>query len=424
MKPSMTIQCAQCAAVFPDTIASALCPTCDGSLFAIPASPPARGAALAQLFDSRVSPHALRGSAIEQSGVWRFRELVLPAAESAVVSIPEGNTPLIRSEAIAKFAGVNGLVLKHEGMNPTGSFKDRGMTVALTQARRIGATAVACASTGNTSSSMAAYAAHAGIPAIVLVPKGKVAMGKLAQTIAYGARVLRVNGDFDDCLRLAREASRSLGVYLVNSLNPFRIEGQKTIMFELLQQCGWNAPDWIALPAGNLGNTAAFGKALVEAKEFGLIDRLPRLLCVQAAGAAPFARGFDEGFATRHRVKAETIASAIRIGDPASWDRAVAAIRSTNGVVVSLDDGRLLEAKSEIDRAGVGCEIASAASVAGVREGARRGIIGQSERVIAILTGHLLKDPVASDARDTTQRPEEVEPSLASITKVLSHPRG
>ena len=424
MKPSMTIQCAQCATVFPDTIASALCPTCDGSLFAIPASPPARGPALAQLFDSRVNPHALRGTAIEQSGVWRFRELVLPGAESAVVSIPEGNTPLIQSGAIAKFAGVDALVLKHEGMNPTGSFKDRGMTVALTQARRIGATAVACASTGNTSSSMAAYAAHAGIPAIVLVPKGKVAMGKLAQTIAYGARVLLVNGDFDDCLRLAREASRSLGVYLVNSLNPFRIEGQKTIMFELLQQCGWNAPDWIALPAGNLGNTAAFGKALVEAKEFGLIDRLPRLLCVQAAGAAPFARGFDEGFATRHRVKAETIASAIRIGDPASWDRAVAAIRSTNGVVVSLDDGRLLEAKSEIDRAGVGCEIASAASVAGVREGARRGIIGQSERVIAILTGHLLKDPVASDARDTTQRPEEVEPSLASITKVLSHPRG
>ena len=264
--------------------------------------------------------------------MWRFRELVLPAARlEEIVSHPEGNTPLVARDAVASFAGVSELRLKHEGHNPSASFKDRGMTAALTQARRIGARAVACASTGNTSASLAAYAAQAGIPAFVLVPEGRVSTGKLAQTLAYGAHMIRLRGDFDDCLELAREASEQLGVYLVNSLNPFRVEGQKTIVLELLQQLGWESPDWIALPAGNLGNTAAFGKALREAHALGLIDRVPRLLAVQAAGAAPFAAGFADDFATRRRVRAETAATAIRIGDPASWDRAVEAIRFTQG---------------------------------------------------------------------------------------------
>ncbi len=336
----------------------------------------------------------------ERSGVWRFREIVLAASDAEIVSHPEGNTPVLVRAAVAAHAGVDALYMKHEGHNPTGSFKDRGMTVAVTQARRIGARAVACASTGNTSASLSAYAAHAGIPSFVFVPEGRIAGGKLAQTLAYGARTLQIRGDFDACLRLARAASEQLGVYLVNSVNAFRIEGQKTIVLELLQQLEWNAPDWIALPAGNLGNTSAFGKALVEAHRFGLIDRIPRLLAVQAAGAAPFAQGFAEHFTKRISVSAETRATAIRIGDPASWDRAVRAIEATNGVVESVTDDEIFAAKTVVDRCGVGCEPASAASVAGVRALARRGVIRKDERVVCILTGHLLKDPGGGETRE------------------------
>src|SRR6185503_7357125 len=223
---------------------------------------------------------------VDRSGVWRYRELVLPSVRPAdIVSHPEGNTPLLARERIARFTSVTGLLIKHEGHNPTGSFKDRGMAVAMTQAKRTNARAVACASTGNTSASLAAYAAQAGIPALVFVPAGKVALGKIAQTMAYGARTLIVHGNFDDCLALARESSHVLGIQLLNSVNPFRLEGQKTIVLELLEQLDWVAPDWIALPAGNLGNTAAFGKALREAHAIGLIDRVPRVLAVQASGA-------------------------------------------------------------------------------------------------------------------------------------------
>jgi threonine synthase len=357
--------------------------------------PAESGAALRARFDERLRAASIGGLPQEQSGVWRFHEIMHSTALSDAVSHPEGNTPLINRPSIARYAGIDALWVKHEGHNPTGSFKDRGMTVAVTQARRVGARAVACASTGNTSASLSAYAAQAGIPAFVLVPAGRVASGKLAQTLAYGARMLHIDGDFDDCLRLTRDASEQLGVYLVNSVNPFRIEGQKTIVFELLQQRGWNAPDWIALPAGNLGNTAAFGKALREAYAFRLIDKLPRLLAVQATGAAPFARGFAEGFAERVRVRAETAATAIRIGDPASWDRGVEAIRSTNGHVIAVSDEEIFAAKRIVDEAGVGCEPASAASVAGVRALVTRGVIGAHEQVVAVLTGHLLKDPDA-----------------------------
>lgn len=361
------------------------------------------------------------------SGVWRFKEIVLPRAER-VISHPEGNTPLLHRPAVDRWSGMHRLLLKHEGYNPTGSFKDRGMTVGVTQAVRIGARAVACASTGNTSASLAAYAAQAELPALVLVPAGTVALGKLAQTLAYGARTLLVRGDFDDCLRLVEEASARLGVYLLNSINPFRLEGQKTIVLELLEQLGWEAPDWIVLPAGNLGNTAAFGKALGEARAWGLIDRLPRLAAVQAAGAAPFALSFAEGFARRHRVKAETVATAIRIGDPASYDRAVRAIRETAGTVLSVSDEEILEAKAVLDAAGVGCEPASAASVAGVRALVTRRVLAPAERVVAVLTGHILKDPAVLLAyhRDAeppprgANRPVEIEPTLAEVERRLS----
>lgn len=350
---------------------------------------PVSADALRQALHGRLAesgPHA--------SGVWRYHELILPSVEEAgIVSHPEGNTPLIARPSVAEFAGVDGLLLKHEGHNPTGSFKDRGMTVGMTQALRLGARAVACASTGNTAASLAAYAAQAGLRAIVLVPAGRTAAGKLAQTLAYGARTLSVRGDFDACLKLLDASSAELGIYLLNSINPFRLEGQKTIVFELLQQLDWNPPEWIVLPAGNLGNTSAFGKALMEAKEWGLIARLPRIAAVQAAGAAPFAWGFVEGFKTRHAVQAETVATAIRIGDPASWDRAVRAIRGTNGVVLSVPDEEILAAKQAIDRSGVGCEPASAASVAGVRRLVADGTVKKGETVVAVLTGHVLKDP-------------------------------
>ena len=416
---AMRVRCPDCGTVLDTGTAESTCPKC-GGLLAVEHEPELRGTALRALFDGRASNAAHTTNAVARSGVWRYRELVLEADDDTIVSHPEGNTPVIARDAAAAYAGVDGLLLKHEGHNPTGSFKDRGMTVALTQARRIGARAVACASTGNTSASLSAYASQAGIPSFVFVPEGRVSAGKLAQTVAYGARTLQIKGDFDDCLRLARDASEALGVYLVNSVNPFRIEGQKTIVFELLQQLGWQAPDWIALPAGNLGNTSAFGKALSEALEFGLIDRMPRLLAVQAAGAAPFAQAYADHFAQRISVRAETRATAIRIGDPASWDRAVRAIAATNGVVESVTDDEIFAAKAVIDRCGVGCEPASAASVAGVRALAARGVIRRDERVVAVLTGHLLKDP-GGNAPPNDTPPLTPDEALALLQRVTEH---
>jgi threonine synthase len=422
--PATQVRCAECGAPLAELSLQASCAECGGLLVAEHRDPPVTGGELRELLDARARASALGATPLERSGVWRFRELVLPDAGADVVSQPEGNTPLLAREAIAAYAGVPSLLVKHEGHNPTGSFKDRGMTVAITQARRLGARAVACASTGNTSASLSAYAALAGIPAVVFVPEGAVAAGKLAQTVAYGAHTLRIRGDFDDCLRLAREASERLGVHLVNSVNPFRVEGQKTIVLELLQQLGWHAPDWIALPAGNLGNTSAFGKALTEARRLGLIDRMPRLLAVQAAGAAPFARGFAEGFAHRIRVQAETRATAIRIGDPASWNRAVRAIEATGGVVEAVTDAEIFAAKRVVDRCGVGCEPASAASVAGVRALAARGVIGRDERVVAVLTGHLLKDPGALPETTTGATTDEAltpAEALTRLERIVAH---
>jgi threonine synthase len=416
-------RCAACGAIVPELVAGSECAACGGLFDVVHATPDAHGAALLARFGLRCGMKP----ASEPSGVWRYRELVMPSAEHPVTH-PEGNTPLLSRGAVQTYARSASLLLKHEGQNPTGSFKDRGMTVAVTQARRIGARAVACASTGNTSASLASYAAHAGIPALVFVPRGQIALGKLTQSLAYGARTLLVDGDFDDCLRLAREASRELGVYLVNSINPWRVEGQKTIVFELLQQLGYDAPDWIALPAGNLGNTAAFGKALREFFALGLITRVPRLLAVQAAGAAPFAASFAKHFSTHEPVHAETLATAIKIGDPASWDRAARAITETNGVVTSASDAEILEAKAVIDASGVGCEPASAASVAGVRQLRDRGVIGEHERVVAVLTGHLLKDPgivqyyhqEMEPKPVRANRPIEIGANLADVERVLA----
>ena len=424
-RPASWQACMACGNEVVETDPHPRCSLCGGLLEVHHRPPAVTPAELIQRFTERRGG----GPGATASGVWRFREIVLPSADS-VVSHPEGNTPLLHRAALDGWAGVEHLLLKHEGHNPTGSFKDRGMTVGVTQALRIGARAVACASTGNTSASLAAYAAHAGLPALVLVPSGAVASGKLAQTLAYGARTLLVRGDFDQCLRMVEQAATELGVYLLNSINPFRIEGQKTIVLEMLEQLSWDAPDWIVFPAGNLGNTAAFGKAICEAHQWKLISRRPRLAAVQAEGAAPFAMSYEENFARRHRVKAQTVATAIKIGDPASYDRAVTAIQETNGVVLSVSDEELLQAKAVIDAAGVGCEPASAASLAGLRQLIRRGIAQPSRRVVAILTGHILKDPAlllrfhqeTDPPPAGANRPVEIEPTLAALEQVLRVP--
>jgi len=358
------------------------------------------------IFDARLSSRRT----IDKSGVWRFREAVLHVDENEIVTHPEGSTRLYER---------SGIFFKHEGENPTGSFKDRGMTVAMTQAKRLGARAVACASTGNTSASVAAYAAQAGLRAIVFIPAGKVAAGKLAQTLAYGATALHVRGDFDAAMQLVREASDRLGIYLVNSINPFRIEGQKTIVWELLQDLEWRAPDWIVVPAGNLGNTSAFGKALREAFDAGWIAKMPRLASIQATGANPFYRSYRDGFSQRHRIAAETIASAIRIGDPVSHRKAVSAIELTNGVVEEVTDEALMQAKREIDEMGIGCEPASATTLAGVKKLRASGAMREGEQIVCVLTGNLLKDTDAIMRNVPAERMIEIDATIGAVEAAL-----
>lgn len=339
----------------------------------------------------------------DRSGVWRFRELVLPIPSEHIVTKPEGNTNLYSVGSscgsgyrhIGEYADVKTLYLKHEGENPTGSFKDRGMTTGISMARCLGATAVACASTGNTSASLASYAAQAGMKCFVFIPEGKISYSKLSQALAYGAVTIQIAGDFDAAMQLVEEVCTAMNVYLLNSINPFRIEGQKTICFEMLQQLGWNVPDWIVLPGGNLGNTAALGKGLEELLRWGFITRLPRIATIQAEGANPFFRSFISGFGQFEPVKAETIATAIRIGNPVSYQKARHAIEMTRGVVASVSDEELMNAKAVIDRSGIGCEPASAATLAGIRKLRREGVIGRDDTVAGILTGHVLKDPAA-----------------------------
>ncbi|HIF42229.1 MAG TPA: threonine synthase [Planctomycetes bacterium] len=368
-------------------------------------------------------------SSDQPSGVWRFAQLVDPELDpDQIVTLAEGNTPLYRSESLCAASLLPGLRIKHEGHNPTGSFKDRGMTVAVSRAIAGGAKALACASTGNTAASLAAYAAHAGYPAIVLLPEASTASSKLAQAIAYGARVLRVRGDFDCAMKIVAELAFRGDVALLNSANPFRIEGQKTIVFEMLQQLNWQAPDWIVFPAGNLGNCTAFGKALREALALGLIDSVPRLAAVQAEGAAPFAASFARGFDRLDTVHAETLATAIKIGAPVSFSRAVRSIRETRGEVLAVSDEEILVAKAEVDRAGLGAEPASCAAFAGAKKLALRGIIDPEETVVCVLTGHILKDPDTTLAYHEGRLGEAshanqsriVEPDLSEIQRAVA----
>jgi threonine synthase len=331
---------------------------------------------------------------LDTSGVWRYREL-FPFLDdySQVVTLCEGNTPLIDAPLAAEHGGLDRLSFKHQGFNPTGSFKDNGMTCGVAQALRLGMRRVACVSTGNTSASMAAYAAAAGLEALIFLPHGNISFGKLAQALEYGARTLEVEANFDEILALVRVLAERLGIYLLNSMNPFRIEGQKSIVFEMLDQRDWRAPEWIVLPGGNLGNTSAFGKALREARDVGLIDRMPRLAVIQAEGSAPFYEFFNSGGEFRAVEKPETLATAIRIGDPVSWPKALHEVRSSGGVVEKVTEQEIADAKAQIGRCGIGCEPASAATLAGIRKLTQGRVIERDADVVAVLTGNLLKDP-------------------------------
>jgi threonine synthase len=345
---------------------------------------------LKQVFDRRAGSW----DPIDRSGVWRYREF-LPAFApfDTVVTMPEGNTPIYTMPLSAAWAGLDALLCKHQGANPTGSFKDNGMTTAVTMAKKLGATVVACASTGNTSASMAAYAARAGMRSVVFIPDGQIAYGKLSQALDYGSLTIQIEGDFDKAMEIVEEACADGRIYLLNSINPFRIEGQKTIMIEMLHQLGWQAPDWVVVPGGNLGNSSSFGKAFDELMQANFITKPPRLAIIQADGANPLYQSFTKKDPRLTPVHADTRATAIKIGNPVSFDKAWYAVESTNGVVEQVSETEIAIAKCRIGADGVGSEPASATTVAGCKKLVEKGIIKPHEKVVCILTGHVLKDP-------------------------------
>ena len=334
-------------------------------------------------------------TALDESGVWRFRE-VLPALHDwgQVITLREGNTPVYELPSGGRAAGVQRLYAKHQGMNPTGSFKDTGMTVAASFARQEGFRWVACASTGNTSASMAAYAARAGMRSLVLIPQGQITWGKLSQALDYGAVTCQLKTDFDGCMRVLNEVVQRMPVYLLNSVNPYRLEGQKTAAVELLEQFEWQPPDHVIVPGGNLGNSSALGKAFLEMKDLGLMARVPKLSVIQAEGANALVRTMREiGGQQLIPVQAETLATAIRIGSPASWKKAVRVLQATGGEVEQVSEIEIALAKAEIGADGIGCEPASAVTLAGLKKLVKQGFVKKNESVVLILTGHLLKDP-------------------------------
>jgi threonine synthase len=381
--------------------------------------PPDNWSFFEQKWSRRFEPLAL-------SGVWRFHELLPFAPADKVVTIGEGQTLLQPSTGVAKYVGSQPgrLYLQYEGLNPSGSFKDNGMSAAFTHGRSIGARRAACASTGNTSASLALYCSVTKLmKAVIFIGSGKISYGKLSQALDYGALTVQIAGDFDDAMQRVQEVSQQLGIYLVNSVNPFRLEGQKTIMYRVLEGLRWEVPDWIVVPGGNLGNSSAFGKAFAELREIGLIDRVPRLAVINAAGANTLYELFehrnlrwnggvpDMSICDRYCAeldaagrRASTIASAIEINRPVNLAKCLRALEICDGVVREVTDQEILDAKAQVGAGGLGCEPASAASVAGVKQLVAEGVIGRDERVVCILTGHQLKDPTATVAYHTTDQ--------------------
>ncbi len=418
-----------CAARFPLDEVIYTCPRC-GSLLEVSAPEPLDSEAVKKLWRER----RLSNAPEDRSGVWRYRELLPFEDMGRIVTLAEGNTPVLDAPRAARYARLEALQFKHQGFNPTGSFKDNGMTAGASQALRLGLRRVACVSTGNTSASMAAYASAAGLTPVIFLPHGNISYGKLAQALEYGALTVQVEANFDVILKLVRELAEKTGIYLLNSVNPFRIEGQKTIMVELLDQLDWRVPDWIVLPGGNLGNISAFGKAFRELRALGCISRLPRFAVIQAEGAAPFHDYFHRRGEFRPVTKPETLATAIRIGDPVSWPKAIQVIDESGGVVEKASEQEIADAKAVIGQCGIGCEPASAATLAGIRRLVATGVIRRDEHVVAVLTGHVLKDPdyiyryhtgqLATPAGERitpgfANQPVTVAPDLAAIAELL-----
>lgn len=383
------------------------------------AQPPTRLQDLERYWAERHNP-------LNFSGVWRFRDLLPYVTDDEIVTVGEGQTLLQQANAVASYVGLDpgNLYLQYEGMNPSGSFKDNGMSAAFTHARTIGAKRAACASTGNTSASLAMYCSVTqSMRGVIFIGSGKISYGKLSQALDYGALTVQISGDFDDAMVRVREVCKELGIYLVNSVNPFRLEGQKTIMFRVLEALRWEIPDWIVVPGGNLGNSSSFGKAFMELKQLGLIDRVPRLAVINAAGADTLSQLFgqrdlrwnesktdEEKIAAYYRElddlnkKADTIASAIEINRPVNLKKCLRALALCDGVVRQVSDQEILDAKAQVGAGGIGCEPASGASVAGARLLRREGVIGAGDRVVCILTGHVLKDPTATVAYHSTDQ--------------------
>lgn len=366
------------------------CKNCGGLLDFIPDTETLDAETLKLTWDTRLASKR----PADRSGVWRFRDLLPAVDEAQIVTLIEGNTQIFDAPRAAAYAGMKRLAFKHLGLNPTGSFKDLGMTTGVTQAVKLGAESVACASTGNTSASMAAYAARAGVKAFVFIPSGQIALGKLSQALDYGATVVQIEGDFDDALRLVREITDDAPLYLLNSVNPFRLEGQKTIAIELLQQRDWRVPDRLVVPGGNLGNSSAIAKGFQELVDLGVIEQMPKITIIQAEGASPLAQMWKADAETLTPLKgASTLATAIKIGAPVSWQKAMRGVRASGGEVEHVGEQEIADAKAIIGSDGIGCEPASAVTLAGVKKMVADGRINPDEDVLAILTGHVLKDP-------------------------------
>ncbi|NLI62774.1 MAG: threonine synthase [Methanosarcinaceae archaeon] len=399
------LKCIDCGAEYPKTEIIYTCPKCDGLLDVI--------------YDydeikASIDEKKLRE---EPPSVWKYK-MLLPV-DIDPVTINEGGTPLYKCDKLAKLIGVKELYVKHEGMNPTGSFKDRGMTVGVSKAIELGMETVACASTGNTSASLAIYGAKAGIPAIVLLPAGKVALGKVGQALMHGGKVIMIKGNFDDALVLVRKLCSEERIYLLNSINPYRLEGQKTIAFEIVDQLGFKVPDRVVLPVGNAGNITAINKGFKEFQKLGITDRRPKMTGIQTAGACPIVNAIKSGAEDiTPEMNPETIATAIRIGNPVNAKKALSAIRESGGCAESVTDEELIEAQKALARLeGIGVEPASATSVAGLKKLVEAGVISKDEVVVCVTTGHLLKDP--EEIIEICEEPVTVEPTIEALKSAI-----
>jgi threonine synthase len=400
------LRCIKCNAEYPPEKRIYTCPKCGGLLEVV-----------IELDKIRVTKEDIDP---RWMGVWKYREF-MPVSETArIITLTEGGTPLHSVNNLKEEFGVKELYVKNEGANPSGSFKDRGMTLGVTKALELGSSAVACASTGNTSASLASFAAVAKLSCIVLLPTGKTAMGKLAQAILHGAKVIAIEGNFDDALDLVMKVCDEMNIYLLNSVNPWRLEGQKSLGFEIVDQLNWEVPDRIIVPVGNCGNSSAIWKGLKEFYEYGFIDSLPKITGIQAEGAAPVVHAFKNGLDDVVPVELpETVATAIRIGAPVSAPKTLKAVRESGGVLEAVSDEEILSAQKLLaQKEGIGVEPASASTIAGLRKLLESGEIQKDERIICVATGHALKDPEI--IIKSSEKPIACEADIEKLKKVVT----